>query len=207
MHSGGKWLVMMALLASDPRLLSRAELQRELASSKEEPPSIEDEIENLHAVLERLGRAGRHLARGALYRRVARQADLMARKRSAATIALGAALRSARVLAGYTQASLAERAGIGRNYYGALERGEHDPTFETLYKVADALGVRLGDLVGRARASGRWTGRPDLMPRKKSANTIAIGNAIRAVMIDEFSAVASEHVARLLAVRAQRASA
>ena len=50
MHSGGEWLVLMALLASDPRLLSRAELQRELASSKEEPPSIEDEIENLHAV-------------------------------------------------------------------------------------------------------------------------------------------------------------
>jgi hypothetical protein len=50
MHSGGEWLVMMALLASDPRLLSRAELQRELASSKEGPPSIEDEIENLHAV-------------------------------------------------------------------------------------------------------------------------------------------------------------
>jgi hypothetical protein len=50
MHSGGEWLVMMALLANDPRLLSRAELQRELASSKEELPSIEDEIENLHAV-------------------------------------------------------------------------------------------------------------------------------------------------------------
>jgi hypothetical protein len=50
MHSGGERLVMMALLASDPRLLSRAELQRELASSKEEPPNIEDEIENLHAV-------------------------------------------------------------------------------------------------------------------------------------------------------------
>ena len=50
MHSGGEWLVMMALLASDPRLLSRAELQREIASSKEEPPNIDDEIENLHAV-------------------------------------------------------------------------------------------------------------------------------------------------------------
>jgi hypothetical protein len=50
MHSGGEWLVMLALLASDPHPLSRPELQREIASSKQELPNIDDEIENLHAV-------------------------------------------------------------------------------------------------------------------------------------------------------------
>jgi hypothetical protein len=50
MHSGGEWLVMLALLAGDPHLLSRSELQREIASSKQGLPNIDDEIENLHAV-------------------------------------------------------------------------------------------------------------------------------------------------------------
>ena len=50
MHSGREWPVMLALLASDPHLLSRSELQREVASSKQEMPNIDDEIENLRAV-------------------------------------------------------------------------------------------------------------------------------------------------------------
>jgi hypothetical protein len=49
-HSGGEWLVMLALLASDPHLLSRSELQREVVSSEGELPNIDDEIENLRAV-------------------------------------------------------------------------------------------------------------------------------------------------------------
>lgn len=50
MLSDGEWLVMLALLASDRHLLSRSELQREVASSRQELPNIDDEIENLHAV-------------------------------------------------------------------------------------------------------------------------------------------------------------
>ena len=68
---------MLALLASDPHLLSRSELQREVPSSKQEMPNIDDEIENLRAVgLLNVGRADRSLTRSALYGRAARQADM-----------------------------------------------------------------------------------------------------------------------------------
>ena len=33
-------------------------------------------------------------------------------------------------------------AGIGRTHLSAIERGERKPTLETLFRIADALGVR-----------------------------------------------------------------
>ena len=33
-------------------------------------------------------------------------------------------------------------AGIGRTHLSAIERGERKPTLETLFKIADALGVK-----------------------------------------------------------------
>jgi hypothetical protein len=51
MYSGGEWLVMLALIASEPHMLSRAELQRELVRRPgAELPSLDDAIGNLHTV-------------------------------------------------------------------------------------------------------------------------------------------------------------
>jgi hypothetical protein len=51
MQSGGEWLVILALIASEPYMLSRAELQRELVRRPgEESPNLDDAIGNLHAV-------------------------------------------------------------------------------------------------------------------------------------------------------------
>ena len=33
-------------------------------------------------------------------------------------------------------------AGIGRTHLSAIERGERKPTLETLFRIADALGMR-----------------------------------------------------------------
>lgn len=33
-------------------------------------------------------------------------------------------------------------AGIGRTHLSAIERGERKPTLETMFRLADALGVR-----------------------------------------------------------------
>jgi hypothetical protein len=45
-----EWLVVLVLIANDPHMLSRAEIQRELALSKDsEPPDIESAIEALNA--------------------------------------------------------------------------------------------------------------------------------------------------------------
>ena len=38
-------------------------------------------------------------------------------------------------------------AGIGRTHLSAIERGERKPTLETLFKIADALGVKPSAIV------------------------------------------------------------
>ena len=48
---------------------------------------------------------------------------------------------------------LARRSGVARNTITALERGDGNPTLETLYALADALGVPLAALLDRAPAS------------------------------------------------------
>lgn len=38
-------------------------------------------------------------------------------------------------------------AGIGRTHLSAIERGERKPTLETLFKIADALGIKASSIV------------------------------------------------------------
>ena len=45
---------------------------------------------------------------------------------------------------------LSRRSGVARNTIAALERGEGNPTVDTLYALADALGVPLSDAAGAA---------------------------------------------------------
>lgn len=52
------------------------------------------------------------------------------------------ALILARVRAGLTQEELAHRLGTTQSAIARLERGDHLPTVETLYKLAQALGIR-----------------------------------------------------------------
>src|ERR1700754_841244 len=48
---------------------------------------------------------------------------------------------------GVSVLELSRRSGVARNTIAALERGEGNPTLETLYALADALGVALSDLL------------------------------------------------------------
>lgn len=51
-------------------------------------------------------------------------------------------LRTARRLARITQVQLAERSGVSQGTIASLERGLHtNPTLETAYRLAKALGV------------------------------------------------------------------
>jgi len=52
-------------------------------------------------------------------------------------------IREARKDAGLTQAQLAERAGTTQPVIARLERGDGNPTFETLERVLHAAGHRL----------------------------------------------------------------
>ncbi len=67
-------------------------------------------------------------------------------------LALGRALRSFRLERGYSQEELAARSGLHRNYIGGIERGERNPTLMSLLAVAQALEVRLSEVVLRLEA-------------------------------------------------------
>jgi transcriptional regulator with XRE-family HTH domain len=53
-------------------------------------------------------------------------------------------LRNARAL---TQADVAKKAGLSREYLSRIEGGRQDPTVGTLEKIAKALKVTVVDLV------------------------------------------------------------
>lgn len=58
-------------------------------------------------------------------------------------------MRALRLKRKWTQAVFAERSGLNRAHVGELERGESNVTIQTLRTVADTLGVRIRDLIGK----------------------------------------------------------
>jgi transcriptional regulator with XRE-family HTH domain len=60
---------------------------------------------------------------------------------------LGMAVREVRARRGMTQEGLGFYSGLHRNYVGALERGEVNPTFATLLRAQGGLRVALSELV------------------------------------------------------------
>ncbi|MCK5134147.1 MAG: helix-turn-helix transcriptional regulator [Bacteroidales bacterium] len=52
-------------------------------------------------------------------------------------------LKKRRELLGVTQEHLAELSGVGLRTLKALERGKSNPTFKTLVKLAEVLGMEL----------------------------------------------------------------
>ncbi len=74
------------------------------------------------------------------------------RHRSAACLALGAAIRAARTERGYAQEAFAARVGLDRSYFGAVERGEFNVTMETLATIAAGLALPAWELLKRGEA-------------------------------------------------------
>lgn len=73
---------------------------------------------------------------------------------SALRIALGRTVRALRSAAGYSQEGFADAVGVHRTYMGTLERGDGNPTLETLEFIADGLKISVSELV-RAAETGR----------------------------------------------------
>ncbi len=70
--------------------------------------------------------------------------------RSASAVAIGRAVRTMRVERGLSQEEVGLRSGLSRGFFGRVERGDANPTFETLLKVAGALEVQAADVVALA---------------------------------------------------------
>jgi len=78
---------------------------------------------------------------------------------------LGRNLRHLREARGFTQARMAQVAGIPRATWAHLESGEGNPTLAVLQRVANALSVTFEELVARPRATTRHYPRA-LLPEK-----------------------------------------
>lgn len=73
-------------------------------------------------------------------------------------------VQRARLRISQEQAGL--RAGMHRNYVGAIERGEINPTYETLLRLARGLEVPLHALIEEA------TGRRRPRPRRRRGSAL-----------------------------------
>lgn len=63
-----------------------------------------------------------------------------------ADAALAAVLRRLREARGLSQEATAQAAGISLNTYSRIERGHAAPSWTTVRRIADALGVGMGEL-------------------------------------------------------------
>lgn len=68
---------------------------------------------------------------------------------SADHTAFGRAVRIARATRSRSQEELGARADLHRNYVGAIERGEINPTFRVLLKLERGLAIPLSDLIAK----------------------------------------------------------
>ena len=68
-------------------------------------------------------------------------------KRSAT--AFGAAVRERRLAQGIAQELLAGMAKVERSHMGKIERGEHLPSLTIVFRLAEALECRPGELLDR----------------------------------------------------------
>ena len=61
-------------------------------------------------------------------------------------IELGQQIRAIRLSKGLVQDEVAHRAELARSYYGDVERGSRNVSALNLIKIAEALGVGVGEL-------------------------------------------------------------
>jgi transcriptional regulator with XRE-family HTH domain len=59
----------------------------------------------------------------------------------------GNSVRETRLKKGLTQEKLAYKADLSANYLGRIERGQVNPTLETIEQIANALGCSISELV------------------------------------------------------------
>jgi transcriptional regulator with XRE-family HTH domain len=70
-------------------------------------------------------------------------------ERHPALVALGKQIRKARKDRGFSQEDFAAKAGLGRSYYGGVERGERNIATLNLMKIAATLEIEAGQLFPR----------------------------------------------------------
>lgn len=60
---------------------------------------------------------------------------------------VGAVIKELRYEKDISQEVMSGLADIGRTHLSAIERGERKPTLETLYRISNALDMKMSDIV------------------------------------------------------------
>lgn len=81
-------------------------------------------------------------------------------------IRFGRACRRLRLAAGFSQEKFANHAEIDRSWYGGVERGERNITLRNIERIADKLGVSVGEMFAAVDQEGR--SRPRKRKQKKT---------------------------------------
>ena len=68
------------------------------------------------------------------------------KKRETEKVLLGRRIRSLRTAKGWTQEKLGAESGMSYKFLGEIERGQQNPSFDTLVKIASALQINLMEL-------------------------------------------------------------
>lgn len=76
--------------------------------------------------------------------------NLSRKRQSPPLVALGRAIRAARIAKGISQEKLALLAEVDRSYVGRIERGDNNVAVLTLTRLADALEMPVARLMQRA---------------------------------------------------------
>lgn len=72
--------------------------------------------------------------------------DLFIKTKDRSLLILGKRIREQRKEKGFSQEGLAYEAGLDRSYMGGIERGERNPSFQTLCLIAKAIKTDVGTL-------------------------------------------------------------
>ncbi len=77
---------------------------------------------------------------------------------------LGIAIRLRRCRAGYSQERFADRIGMHRSYYSAIERGEKNLQIDTLQRVCDGLEIPVWEILLDADLVATYAAAPEKKP-------------------------------------------
>lgn len=88
-------------------------------------------------------------------------------------IELGKRIRTLRKLKGLTQEALGEKSGISYEFIGEIERGEVNPSLNSLVQIAKALGVHVSELFPHKKEMFHQFSHQDIQIIKKALKLLS----------------------------------
>jgi XRE family transcriptional regulator, regulator of sulfur utilization len=87
-------------------------------------------------------------------------------------MAFGQTVRSIRESMGIAQEAMALQAEIDRSYFGAIERGEGQPSLDLVFRIAAALEVQPETLVRRVKTTYVETAHAKTVRKKRRVRRV-----------------------------------